>query len=345
MDGVLVLLLAVAVGLLVAVLVVVLRGRGGDLGLVQQQLVEVRTRLDALAATQQRLPQTVAEGSAAQARSLADVHERLGRLAEATTRLESLGRAVADVEQLLRVPQLRGTLGEFWLEELLRQVFPDRLYEMQYTFRSGETVDAVIRVGDRLVPVDSKFPLEACRRMLASDGENLDRERRAFTRSIRDRVDEIADKYIRPDEGTLDFALMYVPAERVYYEAVAGDTNADDPDGPIGYALRRRVIPVSPHTFYAYLAAILHGLRGMHVEQQAKELVAELGGLRLQLDRFHRSYDLVGRHLDHAAKQYSESERQFVRVDDRLRALTAIEGEMPAANLGPPAEVDGERNL
>ncbi|MDH3457663.1 MAG: DNA recombination protein RmuC [Gemmatimonadota bacterium] len=344
MDGVLVLLLAVAVGLLVAVLVVVLRGRNGDLGLVQQQLVEVRTRLEELSATQQRLPQTVAEGSAAQARSLADVHERLGQLAEATSRLESLGRAVADVEQLLRVPHLRGTLGEFWLEELLRQVFPERLYEMQYSFRSGETVDAVIRVGDRLVPIDSKFPLDACRRMLASHGDELERERRAFIRSVRDRVDEIAEKYIRPDEGTLDFALMYVPSERVYYEAIAGETNADDRRGPIGYALSRGVIPVSPHTFYAYLAAVLHGLRGLHVEQRAKQLVAELAGLRIQLERFHRGYDLVGRHLDHAAKQYAESERQFVRVDDRLQALTGMEGGSLAGEESRVA-ADGERNL
>jgi DNA anti-recombination protein RmuC len=105
------------------------------------------------------------------------------------------------------------------------------------------------------------------------------------------------------------------------------------------------VIPVSPHTFYAYLAAILHGLRGLHVEQRAQELVGELAGLRLQLERFHRAYGLVGRHLEHAAKQYAEAERQFVRVDERLHALTAIEGETAAGRVASPTQPEDERNL
>ena len=122
-------------------------------------------------------------------------------------------------------------------------------------------VDAAIKV-DRIVPIDSKFPLDNFERMTGAEND-IERQQfeKLFARDVKSHVDAIASKYIRPDEGTLDFALMYVPAERVYYEAVAGDANADDPDGAIGYALRRRVIPVSPHTFYAYLAAILHGDR------------------------------------------------------------------------------------
>src|SRR6266700_2279277 len=193
---------AIAILILVALLVVVLLRRpGGEraAGLIQQQLIELRAKFDHLVAAQQELPK----------------------------RLETMGETVSDVQQLLQVPKLRGTIGEVWLAELLQQILPASHYEMQYTFRSGERVDAVLKLGDRLVPVDAKFPLEACQRMLAASGAEQERERRAFTRSLKDRIDEIADKYIRPDEGTYEFALMYIPAENVYYEAVM---RAEDPE-------------------------------------------------------------------------------------------------------------------
>src|SRR2546428_3109803 len=249
-------------------------------------------------------------GSADQTRVLRDVHERLGALGEATKRLETMGSAVTEVQQLLQVPKLRGTIGEIWLEELLRQILPASHYEMQHVFRSGERVDAVIKLGDRLVPVDAKFPLEACQRLLATTGVEAEREARTFARTLKERIDEIADKYIRPDEGTYDFALMYIPAENVYYEAVLRAEDPGDAKSVLGHALRRRVIPVSPHTFYAYLLVILHGLKGMRVEQQAREIQEQLGGLRQQFDAFWTAFQTVGAHLANAQKRFEESERQ-----------------------------------
>src|SRR5213593_4928342 len=207
----------IAIVILVALLVVVLLRRPGErtAGLIQQQLIELRARFDQLVAAQQAVPRALADGSAEQARVLHDVRERLGQLGEVAKRLETMGETVSEVQQLLQVPRLRGTIGEVWLEELLRQILPGH-YEMQYQFRSGERVDAVLRLGKRLVPVDAKFPLEACQRMLATSGPEQERERRVFARSLKDRIDEIADKYIRPDEGTYEFALMYIPAESVY---------------------------------------------------------------------------------------------------------------------------------
>jgi DNA recombination protein RmuC len=305
-------ILAVLV-VVVALLVVLLLRRPADgSALLQQQLIEVRGRLDALVGSQ---------GSA-----VGEVRERLGRLAEATKRLEEIGANVAELQELLKVPRLRGTLGETWLEELLRQIFPAGLYEMQHAFRSGERVDAVLKVGDRLVPVDAKFPLEACQRMLAAAGAAAEAERRAFRKSLRARIDEIADKYIRPDEGTFEFALMYIPAENVYYEAVVRGEESEGTESLVAYALGRKVIPVSPSTFYAYLAAILHGLRGLEVEKQAKEILESLGGLRQQFARFEEAYRLVGKHLDHAARQYAETDRQFDRIQDRLEAITGVTG-------------------
>src|SRR5947209_8490247 len=282
----------------------------------------------------------ILRGSADQTRVLSDVRERLGALAEVTRRLEAMGASVTEVQQLLQVPKLRGTLGEIWLEELLRQILPASHYEMQHAFRSGERVDAVLTLGDRLVAVDAKFPLEACQRMLAAGGAEAERARRAFARSLRERIDEIADKYIRPDEGTYDFALMYIPAENVYYEAVLRGEDPEDAKSVLGHAMHRRVIPVSPHTFYAYLLVILHGLKGMRVEQQAREIQEQLGGLRQQFEGCWAAFQTVGAHLANAQKRFEESERQAGRVQERFERIAGVEDATEEGNsrpLGPGA--------
>jgi DNA recombination protein RmuC len=252
---------------------------------------------------------------------LADLRERLAQLGEAA-------RRVSEVHELLQVPKLRGTLGEVWLEELLGQILPHGHFEMQYAFRSGERVDAVLRIGDRLVPVDAKFPLEAWQRG----------EPRTLARSLKARIDEIADRYIRPDEGTFDFALMYIPAEAVYYEAVV---KGGDTDGVLAHAMSRRVIPVSPHTFYAYLLVIVHGLKGLQVEARARELVGELGTLGQQFEVFWATFEKMGTHLANAAKQYAEGERQVGRVRERF---ARIGGPEPRP-LSPSPESTGPHPL
>jgi len=355
-------LLLVAAALLLVLLLRRATPPASDGTLLQQQLIELRSRLDTLVAAQQSVPRALADGRAEQARSLADqflqlqtalnrqladtgttvadVRERLGQLAAVTQRLETVGQSVTKVQELLQVPRLRGTLGEVWLEELLRQIFPASLYRIQHEFRSGEKVDAAIVVGDRLIPVDAKFPLEACQRMLAADAGSFERERRTFRRSLRERIDEIADKYIKPDEGTFEFALMYIPAESVYYEAVVRGETLEQDESVVGYALRRKVIPVSPNTFYAYLAAILHGLRGLEVERQAREILESLGGLQQQFGKFEGAYRLVGRHLDHAVRQYEEADKQIVLIQERFARITGVTagGVAPAADGGGPPD-------
>jgi DNA recombination protein RmuC len=194
-------------------------------------------------------------------------------------------------------------------------------------------VDAVIRFGGRMVPVDSKFPLESCQRMLQLDGDDEKRERRAFRRTLKARIDEIADKYIRPEEGTYDFALMYIPAENVYYEAMIRDEAPEEDTSVVGYALNRKVIPVSPNTFYAYLAAILHGLRGLEVERSARDIIDALGGVKQQFGRFERSYELVGKHLANALKQHNETERRFGAVRDSFDGIVSINGDNQARTV------------
>src|SRR5438093_1228649 len=196
-------------------------------------------------------------------RVVGEVQKGLGELREAASKVYEVGRDVASLHDILRAPKLRGGLGEFLLGDLLAQVLPSAHFTLQHAFRSGERVDAVVRLGDGLVPVDAKFPLEDFRRMLeAADGDERARARKAFAARVRKHVDDIAAKYIRPDEGTFDFALMYIPAENVYYETIIRDEERGGERELTACALERKVIPVSPSSFYAYLPPIVLGLRG-----------------------------------------------------------------------------------
>src|SRR5262245_43856921 len=198
-----------------------------------------------------------------------EVQGTLGKLHEATQRVAEVGREIQGLEQILKAPKVRGGLGETLLAELLGQMLPREHFHLQHGFKSGDKVDAAIAIGGRLVPVDAKFPLENFRRLLAEPDEERRRAlRRAFGRDVKNRVEEIAKKYILPDEDTFDFALMYVPAENVYYEMIVKDESTEDES--IGaYALSRRVVPVSPNSLYAYLQVVVLGLRGLRIEAHA----------------------------------------------------------------------------
>jgi DNA recombination protein RmuC len=254
-------------------------------------------------------------------RAVTEVHGQLGTLTEATRRMEEVGRDIAGLEQILRAPKIRGGFGEILLERLLGEILPADAYRLQHGFRGGDKVDAAIVVAGRLVPVDSKFPLENFRRLLEEPDEERRRPvRRQFLRDVRARVDEIARKYILPDEGTFDFALMYIPAENVYYEVILKDEAGEE--SLLSHALSRRVIPVSPNSFYAYLQVILLGLRGLRVEQNAREILAALGRLQGDLARFREHFDTLGRHVTNAKNKYDEAGNALARFETKLEDVT-----------------------
>ncbi|MGZ4385056.1 MAG: DNA recombination protein RmuC [Gaiellaceae bacterium] len=265
------------------------------------------------------------------------IHERLGKLGEATFQMNERVRDLARLEQALRPPKARGGFGELLLENLLRDRLPRDAYEMQHGFSGGERVDAVIRV-DKLVPVDSKFPLENFHRLVeAEDDLKRSEAEKLFGRDVKVHIDAVA-KYIRPGEGTYDFALMYVPAEAVYYELVGGRTGA-----LYSYAVEKRVFPVSPTTFDAYLQVIALGLKGLQIEQHAQEVMASIAQLGKDFGRFREDFEVVGKHLGNAQGRYAEAERRLDRFEGELeravdhRALepavdgTAIEEPPPVA--------------
>jgi DNA recombination protein RmuC len=260
-----------------------------------------------------------------------EIKGQLGQVAEMAARMEALGREIDELQGILKAPKLRGGLGEAQLEECLRQVLAAPYFSTQYAFQGGQKVDAVIRLGDRLVPVDAKFPLESFQRLaMAEDDAARRTARREFERAVRARIDEIAEKYIRPGEGTYDFGLMFIPAENVYYEVIIRDDTLGAEGSVLAYATSRRVVPVSPNSLYAYLMTIVAGLKGMQVEARAREILGELGRLQREYERFAEAFRLLGKHLDAARGKFEEAERLAGRLGQRLESVagqTTLPGE------------------
>ncbi len=308
------------------------RREGPDAGLLmlQQQLDALRgqmsQRLDEVGRNvAERLDanlQMVGQRFTETAGLVTTVHERLKGVEEAAGRIYDLGRDLASLQEILRPPKLRGGVGELLLENLLRDRLPESIFEMQHRFPNGMVVDAVIRLGDRLVPVDSKFPLEGFQAMLrsASDEERA-RTRREFDRQVQAHVRTIAEKYILPEEGTYDFALMYVPAENVYYEAVV---RGDEAGGLYQYCMERRVIPVSPTTFYAYLVALVYGLKGLQVERQAGQIREGLAHLAADIGLVREPMARLGEQIRRAQNNYEVARRALDRFGDRLQSLGGV---------------------
>lgn len=295
--------------------------------LVQQQLGQVlgnvNERLKENGEILERTQQNLGERLDNAARVVGSVQKSLGGLEEANRKIYEVGKDIASLQEILRAPKLRGGLGEFFLEDLLAQILPTHHFAIQHAFKSGERVDAVIKLGGSLVPVDSKFPLENFKRILeAANDDERARTKRQFISDVKKHVDAIAGKYILPDEGTYDFALMYIPAENVYYETIIKD-GSEEERNLSQYALSKRVIPVSPNSFYAYLQAIVLGLKGMKVEERAKEIIQYLSSLRGDFGKFRDDLGLLGKHLGHAQSSYQTTEKRLEQFGQRLLSADA----------------------
>ena len=258
--------------------------------------------------------------------AVGDVKKHLGKLEASNQRLYEIGKDISSLQDLLRAPKIRGGIGEYILGDMLKQILPREYFTLQYEFKNKERVDAVIRFGEGIVPVDAKFPLENFKRMLETKDEKEHiAARKNFVSDIKSHIKKISDKYIVPDEGTFDFALMYIPAENVYYETIIKDEKLSEESGIFQYAINKKVIPVSPNSFYAYLRVILLGLKGMAIEKSAKEILFNLSHLRGGFNRFFTDFEKVGRHLDNARNSYSESEKRLIKLTDKLGHIESLD--------------------
>ncbi|HYT22535.1 MAG TPA: DNA recombination protein RmuC [Candidatus Polarisedimenticolia bacterium] len=244
---------------------------------------------------------------------ISQIQRQLGEVQEAG---KQMSQTAQTLEGILGGAKSRGSLGEVTLERLLEDSLPSAQYVTQYKFSSGEAADAVIKLRDKkLMAIDSKFPLDAYRR-ISTEG---DEARRAFITAVKGHADAITKKYIVPDEGTLDVALMFVPSESVYYELLmTADTKGQPLDA---YCRDKKVIAVSPNTLYAHLCVIAMGLRGMHMEENARRWLESLSGMEKQLEKFADKFGTLGTHLKNAQQSYSESDKLFEKAQNTLQTM------------------------
>ncbi|MFA5362495.1 MAG: DNA recombination protein RmuC [Candidatus Omnitrophota bacterium] len=282
---------------------------------------QVNERLNQMNASLQEANKIIGQNMGSATGVFGAIQEKLGRLEETNKQIYEVGKGIASLQELLRAPKFRGAMGEILLENLLSQVLPADYFQMQYKFKTSDTVDAVVKVGGKLVPVDAKFSLENFQKMLDAEDEQAKTSfRKKFSQDVKNRIDEISAKYILPTENTYDFALMYIPAENIFYEIIIKDDI-------FAYSVAKKVIPVSPNTFYAYLQVICLGLKGLQVEENAARILKNLSTLTNEMGRFREDFDLVGTHLANAARKYEDSQK---RLDRFLNRLSTIQEELPA---------------
>ncbi|HEX9428480.1 MAG TPA: DNA recombination protein RmuC [Candidatus Polarisedimenticolia bacterium] len=264
---------------------------------------------------------------------IADVSHRLGELGRSSSQILDLGQEIRRLQQIFQAPKVRGGLGELTLASLLQQIFPADHFMLQHAFRDGETVDAALKLPGGLVPIDSKFPLSGFRALLdATNDEQRLKGRKAFARDVRKHVDDIAAKYIRPGEGTLDFALMYIPAENVFYEMIIRDEQDGSEDAISAYALRNKIIPVSPNSLYAYLQAIAFGLVGLRIEDRAREILRSLQQMHGDFGQFAESFDRGQKHLRNAQTAFNDAGERAGKIGERVEQFVRV---ADAARLDP----------
>ncbi len=249
------------------------------------------------------------------AQVIAGVGKEVGQMSE-------IGRSMKELQEFLKNPKLRGNIGEQVLKDLISQVFPKNSFHLQYQFRSGEKVDAAIQTDAGILSIDSKFPMENFQKLMKAEQESdANIYRKDFTRDVKKHIDAIAKKYILPDEGTMDFALMYVPSETVFYEIV----NLDD---LLEYARMQRVYIVSPSTLYAHLQTILLSFEGKKIETQSKEVFRLLRALQIDYEKVNESMDVLGKHIGNASNQYMNVTKGFSGMGQKLASVKQLSGTM-----------------
>jgi DNA recombination protein RmuC len=292
------------------------QGMQGQVELLARSVGELRSDLSrSLGSTEQQL----ATQAGATHRTLTDLSRQLGSLGEQSQRIGELAKDIGSLQDLLRAPKARGGFGELLLERLLHDALPAGAYEVQYTYKDGSRVDAVVRYSGRIVPIDAKFPNETWN-ALAKAVDETDRrtKKRAFLQQVRRHIDAVG-RYVSPADGTIDFAVMYIPSESIYYDLVLREEEGE-PDLR-AYCAERKVIPASPNTLLAYLQVVSLGVRGLAMQERTRELQQGVAAVRREFERFVELHDQLGRHLENATKKFDETDRALSRASSAIETL------------------------
>lgn len=245
------------------------------------------------------------------ARVISQVQKNIGEFSE-------IGRGMRELQEFLNSPKLRGNMGEQVLKELLKQFLPRQSFDIQYTFKSGDKVDAIIKTSGGIIPVDSKFPMENFRRMMGpASTESSGEARRDFVNDVKKHINDISKKYILVDEGTVDYALMYIPSESIYYEII---NNSDLFD----YSSEKRILIVSPSTFYAYMKAILMSFEGQKIEAQAKQILSSLRAIQKDYEKVNDNLGITQKHLTNAYNMMTNVFSSFNTLGQKISSTQKL---------------------
>ncbi len=272
------------------------------------------------------------------AKIIQDVTEKLTRLDETNKQVVSFADQLRSLQDILKNPKQRGVLGEYYLETVLKNVLPPSSYQMQYSFKDGTIVDAVVFVDKRIIPIDAKFSLDNYNRIIeAHDPEVKKRYESAFVNDLKNRIEETS-KYVKPEENTMDFAFMFIPSEAVYYDLLINKVGAisEDTNNLIYYAGKKKVVVVSPTSFLAYLQTVLQGLRNQKISEQAKEVIREIEKLSKHLWTYSEYMKKLGVHLETTVSTYNKASREFIKIDKDVVKITGGKEKIKIDEVEPP---------
>lgn len=334
------------------------KGEDQAMVMLQKQLFEIQNNLkqqdksinDQMNKSRDVMTQSLEKQFQSTSRMVKDLMESSKAVTQTLTKLDETNKQVVgfaeqmkSLENILKNPKQRGILGEFFLENMLSNQLPPTHFKMQYSFANGEAVDAAIFVRDKVIPVDAKFSLENYNRLMEEkDALVRDKAEKDFKSDLKKRIDETA-KYVRPDEGTTDFAFMFIPADGVFYNLLSYkvgtlDVNTHD---LIEYAFKKHVIMVSPMTFYAYLQTVMQALKALEIENSAREIQKRVGDLGRHLNAYEDYMRKLGGHLSTTVNSYNHAGKEFGKIDKDIVRIT--EGEITLNSELP--DVDRPKNF
>lgn len=281
------------------------------LGMLKQDLTQMNQRLDSAAAV-------------------------IGGLQKELGSMQELGRSLRDIQDVLKSPKLRGNVGEKLMADLIRQYIPKTNYRFQHEFKSKFKVDAVIITNSGLIPIDSKFPVDNYLKYSQAKSESEKAlSHKQFVADVKKHINDIAKKYIVPGEGTVDFAVMYVPGESIYYEILA-NTDLES------YASSLSVVLASPHTFVYLLSTILRSLEGQQIEERAKEVITAIKDIQTETRRFASEFELTAKHLGNAKSQMDKASNSFSRLGTKIESAGRLSGKEEVKELREPVGIGVE---
>ena len=330
METLIIIFLVILIGLIIGLFLFIKRtpkeNNDGAVNLLLTQINELSRTIDnKLGQSQKEINQTMRYQSTETSRIIADITEKITRLDETNKQVVSFADQLQNLQDILKNPKQRGILGEYYLETLLKNVMPPGSYQMQFGFPDETIVDAVVFVKDKIIPIDSKFSLENYNRISeTNDKHEKERYEKIFLNDLKNRIVETS-KYIKPEEGTMDFAFMFIPHEAIYYDLLINKIGAvtEDTENLIQRAASKyKVIIVSPTSFLAYLQTVLQGLKAMQIEESAKDIVKRVGELKTHLKTYEESHQKLGSSINTLVNHFTKSNNEFRKIDKDVMRIT-----------------------